>query len=204
MSRSSPSPLMGVDAGGVHAVFPESWQAVPLPAARYPQQGFIASPSLSEWEQGVGTVGGMEAFWIDVGKVGIPSDYYYLAARGSLLGRLSEDKECRPGHRTVFVDHPPDLTGMRYSPSDYVASASGTCRSEGDTEPARWTYMVAAPGYGPIRQVGIPTSGLYVVIAVVRGQGSRQLLKEMMDEARFGNTTVAQLLQVAASGKVAS
>jgi hypothetical protein len=194
-STIPPSPFVQVLAGSVHAVVPRSWEAAPLPATRFPQQGFVASPNLADWERGVGTVGGMEAFWIDVDEAGIASDYYYVAARSGLLSGLGDGSACRPQKQQVYVDHPPDFTGKRFSPSDYVASASGTCRMKG--QPAEWTYVVAAPGYGPIRQVGIPNSGLYVVVAVVSGPQSRAILKEMIDGARFGNASITDILQVA-------
>lgn len=194
-ASSTPSPLVQVTAGSVQGLVPESWQAEPMPVARYPLQGFIASPSLGDWERAAGTVRGMEAFWIDVGKVGLPSDYYYLAARSDLLAPLLSSRTCRKESRKVLLNHPPDLTGRRFSPSDYVASASGTCVKGG--EPMRWAYIVAAPGFGPVRQVGIPNSGLYVVAVVVSGAKSRALLHQMVDSARFGDTSVSELLQAA-------
>ena len=38
------------------------------------------------------------------------------------------------------------------------------CRADG--QPAtRWSYFIAAPGFGPAGSVGIAGSGLYVVVA---------------------------------------
>jgi hypothetical protein len=194
-SVGSPSPLVQVQAGSVQAVFPRTWQAVPLPEDRYPQQGFVASSSLDQWEQGAGTVRGMEAFWIDVGREGIPSDYYYLAARATLVGSLATNRHCRSQVRQVLLDRPPDLTGRRFSPSDYVASETGICLTGGHA--TRWAYFVAAPGFGPIRDIGIPTSGIYVVIAVVSGPRSNSLLKELIDGARFGDASITQIAKLA-------
>jgi hypothetical protein len=137
----------------------------------------------------------MEAFWIDVAKEGIPSDYYYLAARATVLGSLATNKNCRSQAKRVLVDHPPDLTGSHFSPSDYVASDTGTCQSRGQA--THWAYVVVAPGFGPIREVGIPTSGIYVVIAVVSGPQSKALLRELIDGARFGDTSISQIVQLA-------
>ena len=194
-SSTSPSPLVQVNAGSVQAVFPSTWEAAPLPENRDPQEGFVASSSLEQWAQAAGTVRGMEAFWIDIAKEGIPSDYYYLAARATLLGSLGRNRNCTSQSRRVLVDDPPDLTGKRFSPSDYVASDTGICRNPG--QPTRWAYVVVAPGFGPIRQIGIPNSGIYVVIAVVSGPQSQALLQEMMDGARFGKTSISEIMQLA-------
>jgi hypothetical protein len=194
---SSPAPLLQVQAGFVQAVVPGSWEAKPLPRDRYPQEGFVAAPRLEDWEHSDGTVRGMEVFWIDVAKMHIPSDYYYLVARGPVLDALRANKACETGRQQVFVDHPPDLTGRRFSPSDYVATGTGTCRVHGRY--TRWAYVVAAPGYGPLREVGIPTSGLYVLIAVVSGMRSDALLQEMVASARFGNTPMTQIVNAASA-----
>jgi hypothetical protein len=194
---SSPAPLVQVQSGFVQAVIPNSWEARPLSSDRYPQQGFVAAPRLEDWQHGDGTVRGMEVFWIDVAKMRIPSDYYYLVARGPVLEALRANKACEYGQQEVYADHPPDLTGRRFSPSDYVASASGTCLVHG--RHTRWAYLVAAPGFGPLRQVGIPTSGLYVVIAVVSGSRSNVLLQEMVQSARFGDTPMTQIVNAASA-----
>ncbi len=193
---ASPSPLrVEVRAGSVEGLIPEDWEAQPLPETRYPQQGFVASPSLADWQDGAGIVRGMEAFWIDVDKLRIPSDYYYLVARGPAMASLEGNKACHSAKDEVFVDHPPDLTGQRFSPSDYVESATGTCRSEGQR--TRWAYIVAAPGFGPIRQIGLPTSGLYVVMAVVSGKRANELLQEILQGARFGNVSISEIVKAA-------
>ncbi len=193
-SGSTPSPLVGVQAGSVYAAVPDSWEARPLVDTRFPREGFIAAPRISEWQQGTAALG-MEVFWVDVAKVGIPSDYYYLAARGPALTSLSEDKSCDRGTRRVLVDRPPDLTGRRFSPSDYVVSGTAVCRSEGRA--THWAYLVAAPGFGPVRDVGIRTSGLYVVRVAVSGTRPKGLLKEIIERTRFGNASVPQILKVA-------
>lgn len=194
-SGSTPSPLVEVQSGNVYAAVPESWEARPLVDPRFPREGFVAAPRMKEWERRTGTAGGMEVFWVDVAKVRIPSDYYYLAARGPALTSLIENKACRNATRKVFVDRPPDLTGRRFSPSDYVVSGTATCRSRGQT--THWAYLVAAPGYGPVRQVGLRTSGLYVVLAAVSGSRSKVLLRDMIASTRFGSASVPQILKVA-------
>jgi hypothetical protein len=192
----SPSPLrVEVQAGSVQALIPEGWVAQPLPSSRYPQEGFVASPRLEQWERDAGTVGGMEAFWIDVAKLQIPSDYYYMVAQGPAMAALAANKNCRFARQEIYIDHPPDYTGRRFSPGDYVMSATGTCVTRG--RPSRWAYVVAAPGFGPMRRMGIPTSGLYVVIAVVPGKKAGELLKQILDAARFGDTSISEFLQAA-------
>lgn len=194
---ASPSPelRLQVQSGYVRALIPNDWEARPLPLTRYPQEGFVAGPRISDWEEATGTVGGMEAFWVDVAKLRIPSDYYYLAARGPALGSLMGNEACRSAEQEVFVDHPPDFTGHRFSPGDYVASARGSCRTEAGR--TRWAYVVAAPGFGPVRQVGIPNSGLYVIIAAMSGPKADLLLREMIESTRFGGSTFSQIVDAA-------
>jgi len=196
-STSTPSPLNEVMAGHVRAVFPEAWQARPLPERgdSVPQEGFVASPRLDRFERAAGVVQGMEAFWVDVGALRIPSDFYYLAARNQTLTSFTGTRRCHLSRRQVLLDRPPDLTGGTFSPGDYVATATGTCVLHGRS--VRWAYVVAAPGFGPIRQIGLPTSGLYVVVAVVSGPNADRLLKEMLEGARFGDTPISQIVRVA-------
>jgi hypothetical protein len=195
-SATSPSPFDEVQAGHVRAVFPQEWQARPIPAGTVPQEGFIASPRLDRFEKAAGVVQGLEAFWIDVGDMRIPSNYYYLAARNEALSTFYQTKRCQLGRRQVLLDRPPDLTGPEFSPGDYVATATGTCMLHG--RPTRWAYIVAAPGFGPVREVGLPNSGLYVVLAVVSGPNADRLLAEMLQGARFGDTPISKIVRVAA------
>ena len=193
-SGATPSPLMEVRAGSVHAAVPNSWEARPLIGDRVAREGFVAAPKLTDWERQKGTVG-MEAFWVDIAENRIPSDYYYLAARGPALSSITENKSCRQSSQKVLVDRPPDLTGRRFSPSDYVASGTATCRS--GRHATHWAYLVAAPGFGPVRQVGIRTSGLYVVVVAVGGGTPRRLLGEIIDSTRFGDASVPQIVKAA-------
>ena len=194
-SSSTPSPLNEVRTGQVRAVFPESWEARPLRASSVPQEGFVASPRIDRFERSTGVIQGIEAFWIDVAKMEIPSDYYYLAARNEAISALSTQKSCRSVRHEVLIDRPPDLTGRTFSPGDYVVSASGSCQYNG--RPTKWAYVVAAPGFGPVRRVGLPTSGLYVVVAVVSGRNADGLLKAMLDGAQFGGTPISQIVRAA-------
>jgi hypothetical protein len=191
----SPELHLQVQAGHVQALIPGDWEARPLPTARYPQEGFIAGPMISEWARAAGTVGGMEAFWVDVAKLRIPSDYYYLAARGPAIRALTRNQACRSAEPRVFVDHPPDFAGRNFSPGDYVARARGTCTTEAGS--TRWEYVVAAPGFGPIRRVGIPNSGLYVLIVAATGPGARVLVRDMIESTRFGESTLSQIVDAA-------
>ena len=63
----------------------------------------------------------------------------------------------------------------------------------------RWAYFVAAPGYGPVHEVGIPASGLYVVVAVApEGDRAASLLDRLIRHTSFGGSSVVDL--VAAAG----
>jgi hypothetical protein len=191
-SEASPAPLKLVQTGFVEGVLPSDWQVQLLPETRYPQQGFMASPRIADWERRAGMIRGLEVFWIDVGKARIPSDFYYMVARGPAFRSMAARKACRPRAQEIVVDRPPDLTGRNYSAGDFVSVATGVCRGRQHT--TRWTYVVAAPGFGPVRDVGIPTSGLYVVFAVVAGPQSRVLLEEILEGARFGQTSISQIV----------
>ncbi len=193
---SSPSLLIEVQVGSVRGVVPKGWDARLIPDADRSQEGFEASPRIDEWDRGVPAVPGIEAFWIDVGKVGVPSDYYYLAARAVSFGSMAGGKRCESSPPQVLANHPPDLSGRHDSPSDFVASVRGSCHAPDGTA-TRWGYIVAAPGFGPIRSVGIPNSGLYVVMAEVGGPHAGALLQEMLAQASFGDTTVPQLVHAA-------
>ena len=84
----------------------------------------------------------------------------------------------------MIVDHRPEFAaGEPGSPGDYVAHGKGTCTI--GRHPMRWAYFVAAPGYGPVREVGIPSSGLYVVVAVMRDSPQApHLLGRLLEEHR--------------------
>jgi hypothetical protein len=192
----SPSPLgIEVQSGQVHGLIPSGWQAEPLPQTRFPQQGFVASPELASWEEGAGGVRGMEAFWVDVTSLHISSDYYYVVAKGPAMSSIMANKNCHSTAQEVLADNPPKLSGLEFSPGDYVVSARGTCSGDGGT--TKWAYIVAAPGFGPVRQVGLPSSGLYVVLAVMSGKKAGPLLEEMIDGARFANVSITQIVAAA-------
>ena len=76
----------------------------------------------------------------------------------------------------MILDRPPDLTGATVLPRR-LRGQGHRARACCTDSRARWAYVVAAPGFGPVRQVGIPTSGLYVVIAVVSGPNADRLLQ---------------------------
>jgi hypothetical protein len=200
-SNITPSPLVEVRVGDVEGVFPSAWEARMVSTDHYPRQGFVASPRIDDWERGAEGVPGIEAFWVDVARLGISSEYYYLAARNASFGQIPEGERCTVPRSQVFANHPPDLTGATFSPSDYVASARGRCLTADGTA-MRWAYVVAAPGFGPARGIGIPSSGLYVVMAEVSGPNAEYILKEMLQRARFGNATLMQVLQAAGGGQL--
>jgi hypothetical protein len=77
-------------------------------------------------------------------------------------------------------------------PADYVAHGHGVCRIE--RERVRWAYFVAAPGFGPVKEMGIPSSGLYVVVAVVHGRGSEPLARRLVMHATFGDSSVRDIV----------
>ena len=91
--------------------------------------------------------------WIDGTAVGVPSDYYYLAATGPALDVLTGSEQCRATRKHIVADHLPAFAqGAPDSPGDYVVHGLGTCTV--GRRPTQWAYFVAAPGYGPVREVG--------------------------------------------------
>lgn len=198
----SPSPYSRVLAGPVQALVPDGWEAVSLDPATGFRGGFIAAPELDGWASMDGSAAGMAATWVDATRVGVPSDFYYLAASGPLLTKLTRSDSCQADDPRVFLDRRPEFLGAGPSPGDYVARGSGTC-SVGES-PTRWAYFVAAPGFGPVRQLGIPSSGLYVVVAVIRdSKRARSTLQHLVKQATFGDATVGELLAAARRAEVA-
>jgi hypothetical protein len=197
----SPSPFDEVTAGQIRALIPDSWHPQLTTASTDAEQGFIASPHPRDWASSPAPVEGMAAMWVDGTRVGVPSDYYYLAASGPALDLLTDSSRCAATSHTVFVDHRPSFAdGTPGSPGDYVARGQGVCSI--GARSTRWAYFVAAPGYGPVRSVGIPSSGLYVVVAVLRDSPrASALLDKLLQRTAFGGTTVADLI-AAAQGRV--
>lgn len=193
---NSPSPLVQVEVGGVRAVFPKSWRAEPLSRSGVPREGFVASPKISDWNRGRAGVQGIEAYWVSLGRIGAPSAYYYLAARNARLV-ATRTSGCTLARRRVLIDNPPDFIGNQFTQSDYIASARGTCVRHGHS--TQWAYVVAAPGFGPASEVGIPTSGLYVVVAEVGGPRAGLLLKEMLEQTSFGGSSIKEIMHAAAA-----
>ncbi len=193
--RQSPSPYDLVTSGEVSARVPDTWHAAP--ASEMAREGFVASPRPHAWGRLDGSVAGMSATWVDATQVGVPSDFYYLAATGPALGRLTDSAVCRAVHLHVYVnDRPSWISGDADSPGDFLARGEGTCDVRG--VPTRWAYFVAAPGYGPVHGVGIPASGLYVVVVVLpdshRAAGT---LRRILAGTRFGNATLGDLIRAA-------
>jgi hypothetical protein len=170
--RQSPSPFQQVSAGPVSTLIPDAWEPRLAGAYDDPRQGIVAGPRPGTWGLSRPPLEGLAAMWVDGTAVGVPSDYYYLAATGPALDAITGSELCRATRQFVVSNHRPAFAkGEPDSPGDYVAHGQGTC-SVG-RRPARWAYFVAAPGFGPVRELGIPTSSLYVVVAdrVQRGLG---------------------------------
>lgn len=189
----SPSPFSEVTAGPVRALIPDGWQ--PMPTSVGAREGLIASPSPEAWSRMDGSTEGIAATWVDATAVGVPSDFYYLAATGPLFSRLIRSPECRADSSHVLIDNVPTFaSGVVGSPGDYMARGEGTCKVRGQV--TRWAYFVAAPGFGPVRQLGIARSGLYVVVAVLRdGRKADRTLRRLIAQTRFGNTPIRDFVE---------
>ncbi len=194
--HESPSPFREVTAGPVRALIPDGWEPVAAADPGDAREGIIARPRPGSFEGGR-VREGMAVLWIDGARVGVPSDYYYLAAARHPLPPLARGVDCRRVREQVFADHLPSwASGDPDSPGDYVARASGRCRV-GRTD-TRWAYFVAAPGYGPVRELGIPSSGMYLVVAVMPdGPRVAAMLNRLLLRTAFGDATVEELIAAA-------
>jgi hypothetical protein len=77
-----------------------------------------------------------------------------------------------------------------------VARGRGTCTVK--NRPTRWAYFIAAPGFGPVRRVGIPTSGLYVVVAIMPASPRAPfLLNRLLERTEFNGSSVAEMIAAA-------
>ena len=192
--RPTIAPYARVSAGPVTAIVPDGWKAVPAGPTGGPRGGFVASPHPNRWLAEGGGVSGMAATWVDATQIGIPSDYYYLAASGPLLSRLLAWEGCRTIASRVFVDNVPSFASSKPSTADYVALGSGVCALAGRAA-TRWAYFVAAPGFGPTRQIGIPNSGLYVVVATAPDSPKAEaLLDRLLRHTRFNGASIAKFV----------
>lgn len=201
--QQSPSPFQHVSAGPVSAFIPDEWRPRLAGALDDPRQGIVAGPRPRDWGADRPPVEGLAAMWVDGTAVGVPSDYYYLAATGPALDVLTGSEQCRATRKYVVVNHLPAYAhGAPDSPGDYVAHGLGTCMV--GHRPTRWAYFVAAPGYGPVRQVGIPSSGLYVVVAVMPASPRAPfMLNRLLARTEFNGASVAEMIEAAATVPVA-
>ena len=87
----SPTPYREVTAGPVRVMIPDEWQ--PRLAGRLddPRQGVVAEPHPGSWNGDRPPMAGFAALWVDGTRVGVPSDYYYLAATGPALDMITSD-----------------------------------------------------------------------------------------------------------------
>lgn len=185
-----------VAAAGVETLLPHKWEYRPIPDTGGHRLGIQASEHL------VGMIPtdlrrpSLEAYWVDATEVGVPSDYYELAARGPLLDLVDSVPGCRSEGRLEAVSprHAPGTLDMW--PGQYVTMVTGTCHTAASD--TRWASFVAAPGFGPARELGIPSSGLYVVRASVPdGPDAERRLRTLMTGVSFGGTPVGAFLAAA-------
>jgi len=195
--RSSPSPFQEVTSGQVSAMIPDAWHPLPAGNAEDVQEGLIAGPRPKDWVHEGAPAEGLAAVWVDGTRVGVPSDYYYLAATGPALDMITRSDRCSATSKRIIVDHLPSFAaGDPNSPGDYIARGQGTC-SVGHV-PTRWAYFVVAPGFGPARQVGIPSSGLYVVVAVIPdSHHASALLGKLLLRTEFGGASMSDFIAAA-------
>jgi hypothetical protein len=191
---SADARLTRVSAYGVSAVVPHGWVGEAADDAAY-AVGVAATPGPETTIGEVPIEQGLIATRVDATLVGAPSDLYYLAAKGPILSTVHHDARCTVKEEEVYADHAPAaVTGHRGSPGDFLATATGTCARR-HTE-MRWSYFVAAPGFGPAREHGIPGSGLYLIVASTPAvPGAARTLAQMVGRVRFGEDGMRDFLQ---------
>lgn len=195
--EASASPFSRVTAGEVRSIVPDGWLARSAVVLGQARGGFVASPEPEAWMRMDGSTEGMSATWVDATEVGVPSDFYYLAATGPLLSRLTHSDSCVSERRFVYLNNRPtfDLERPQHG-GDYVAQGEGTCSVHGAS--TRWAYFVAAPGFGPVRKMGIPASGLYVVVAVMPdSRRASATLTRLIEHTSFGGSSVSEFTETA-------
>jgi hypothetical protein len=182
-----------VSAFGVSALVPGDWVEQPAAGAAF-AFGVAASPAPVAGSLAI-PVQGLIATRLDATEVGVPSDLYYLAAKGPIVERFADHARCTVTAHRIFVDHAPtSMAGRRGSPGDFMASATGTCGRGGSV--TRWSYFVAAPGYGPARESGVPGSGLYlIVVSTPKGPGAGHTLAHLLRNVRFGEDTARDFVR---------
>jgi hypothetical protein len=192
----TPSPFLQVSAGPVRALIPDGWHPRLAGPSGDPREGLVATPGGRGWTDTRTPREGLAAVWIDGTRVGVPSDYYYLAATGPALDMLTGNGHCQKTGQVVYANHLPTFAaGPPDSPGDFIASGQGTCSTAG--RPTHWAYFVAAPGYGPARTIGIPSSGLYVVVAVLPDSPSTPaLLDKLLQRTQFAGASITDFIHV--------
>ncbi len=190
VAPSSPAPIRPIGAVEVvaaeriQAVVPRGWKHRPIPWGVDSFRGIHAARNLHRFS--ADGAPGLEAYWVDATRVKVPSDYYVLAV-GPAMDRLP-GKGCRRPRRATEVALP--------SETGYVAMATGVCTRDG--KKTRWGSFVAAPGFGPVRKMGIAESGLYsVFVAVPDGRRAARRMEQLLTSVSFDGTPVRDLLTAA-------
>lgn len=189
-------PVREISTGRISALVPTKWEFRPMPSASSASEGIQASGNLMRFGSLERREIGLEAYWVDAAKVGVPSDYYYLAAEGPAMTRLPGGRTCSAERHEVLANRRPIFDRQRHSPGDYVATAGGTCYARGRM--MRWASFVAAPGFGPVGRLGIPESGLYFALVMIPdGPRANQRAERLLSTVSFGGTSVQRFLDVA-------
>ena len=190
--------LRPVASAGVEVLVPKDWRVRPLDSPDTHRRGLQAATDLTEFEARRIRAVGIEAYWVDATSVGVPSDYYYLAARGPAMSRFTGLGVCRATEERVVLDDRPSFERDGRSPGSFVAVSEGTCRSKRRGHRARWASFVAAPGFGPVGSIGIPGSGMYsAVVMVPDGPRAIEDIDRLLNSVRFGDTSVAEFIATA-------
>ena len=126
--------------------------------------GFVAAPRRGQWADIDRSAVGMSATWVDATRVGVPSDFYYLAANGPLLSRSDDRRAGRD--RTQRVSSIIRPTCSRATATRRATSSPGRTACADPRRPAtRWRVLRRGPGLRPRARPGDPALG------ALRGDG---------------------------------
>ncbi|MGH2640153.1 MAG: hypothetical protein ACRDGO_00475, partial [Actinomycetota bacterium] len=103
------SPLRTAQASGIEVLVPKEWRVGRIGTVSSHRRGIRASLDLTEWGARRSRAAGLEAYWVDATQVGVPTDYYYLAAREPALERFAGRPRCRATRFDVLLDERPRL-----------------------------------------------------------------------------------------------
>ena len=180
-SRPLTDPFPQVTAGQVKASSPTA--GTPSPSVLGRARGLRRLAGTEAWTGHGRLAVGISATWVDATRVGVPSTSTTWRPRPPALASSPTSPDCRAIASTCTSTTAPPSTSDRDSAGDYIARGRGDLPVRG--MPTRWAYFVAAPGFGPVREVGIPARASTWSWRSCRTRG-RRAPPDVLRAPRFG------------------